>query len=82
MCSSSDVDTPSIMSFELLSGTSASSVTDMQDHASISSGASVFSISSSIHAKSLKHEYGHGLNNCSEVHQLPADSEELGKPGQ
>jgi hypothetical protein len=81
MYSSSDVDTESIMSFEPFSGTSASSATDMQDHASISSGASIFSISSSIRAQSFKHEYGRGLNNYSEVYQLPADDEELERLG-
>lgn len=82
MCSSSDVDTASVMSFEPFSGTSASSATDIQDHASISSGASVFSMSSSIRAQSFKHEYGRGLNNYSEVYQLPADGEELDRLGQ
>jgi len=79
--SSSDTDTASVMSFEPFSGTSASSATDMQDHASISSGVSVFSMSSSIRAQSFKHEYGRGLNNYSEVYQLPADDEELDRLG-
>jgi hypothetical protein len=76
------MDTASVMSFEPFSGTSASSATDIQDHASISSGASVFSMSSSVRAQSFKHEYGRGLNNYSEVYQLPADDEELDRLGQ
>ena len=81
MCSGSDTDSASVMSFEPFSGISASSATDAQDHASISSGASVFSMSSSIRAQSFKHEYGRGLNNYSEVYQLPADDEELDRLG-
>ncbi|KAF9654170.1 hypothetical protein BDM02DRAFT_41922 [Thelephora ganbajun] len=77
MRSSSDIDTASVMSFEPFSCASGSSATDMEDHASISSGASIFSMSSSIRAQSLKHEYGRGLNNYSEVYQLPGDDEEL-----
>jgi len=71
------MDTASVMSFEAFSGISTSSATDIQDQASISSGASVFSMSSSTRAQSFKHEYGRGLNNYSEVYQLPADDEEL-----
>ena len=78
----SDADTASLMSFEPFSGLSASSATDIQDHASISSGASVFSMSSSIRTQSFKHEYGRGLNNYSDVYQLPADGEELDRLGQ
>ena len=82
MCSSSDVDTASVMSFDPFScGTSASSVTDMEDYRSSSSGASVFSMSSSVRAQSFKHEYGRSLNNYSEVYQLPADDEELDRLG-
>lgn len=77
MCFGSDADTASVMSFEPFSGTSTSSATDILDHASISSGASIFSMSSSIRAQSFKHEYGRGLNNYSDVYQLPADDEEL-----
>ena len=69
------------MSFEPFSGISASSATDIEDHASISSGASVFSMSSSVRAQSFRHEYGRGLNNYSEVYQLPADDEELERLG-
>jgi hypothetical protein len=79
--SSSDMDTASDMSFEPFSGISASSATDIEDHASISSGASVFSMSSSVRAQSFRHEYGRGLNNYSEVYQLPADDEELERLG-
>ena len=82
MSCSSDADTASVMSFEPFSGISASSATDMQDHASISSGASIFSMSSSIRAQSFKHEYGRGLNNYSDVYQLPADDEELDRLSQ
>ena len=82
MGSSSDQETASVMSFDPFTGTSASSATDIQDHTSISSGASVFSMSSSIRAQSFKHEYGRGLNNYSEVYQLPADDEELDRLGQ
>ena len=76
-CLNSDADTASVMSFEPFSAASISSATDLQDHASISSGASIFSMSSSIRAQSFKHEYGRGLNNYSDVYQLPADDEEL-----
>jgi len=79
MCSGSDMDTASVVSFEPFSGMSTSSATDMQDHASISSGASVFSMTSSIRAQSFKREFGRDLNNYSEVYQLPADDEELGR---
>ena len=82
MYSNSDADTASLMSFEPFSGMSASSATDIQDHASMSSGASVFSMSSSIRTHSFKHEYGRGLNNYSDVYQLPADGEELDRLGQ
>lgn len=77
MHSGSDTDTASVVSFEPFGNGSISSATDMQDQASISSGASVFSMSSSIRAQSFRHEYGRGLNNYSEVYQLPADGEEL-----
>ena len=79
MFSGSDMDTTSVISFDPFAGASASSATDMQDddRASMSSGASVFSISSSVRAQSFKHEYGRDLNNYSEVYQLPADDEEL-----
>ncbi|KAF9786738.1 S-adenosyl-L-methionine-dependent methyltransferase [Thelephora terrestris] len=77
MCASSDIDTASVVSFEPFGNGSVSSATDMQDQASMSSGASVFSMSSSIRAQSFKHEYGRDLNNYSEVYQLPADDEEL-----
>ena len=82
MYSNSDADTANLMSFKPFSGTSASSATDIQDHASMSSGASVFSMSSSIRTHSFKHEYGRGLNNYSDVYQLPADGEELDRLGQ
>jgi hypothetical protein len=81
MCSSSDIDTASVVSFEPFGNGSVSSATDMQDQASISSGASVFSMSSSIRAQSFKHEYGRDFNNYSEVYQLPADGEELDRLG-
>jgi len=81
MYTSSDVETASVMSFEPFSYTSASSATDIQDHASISSGASVFSMSSSVRAQSFRLEYGRGLNNYSDVYQLPADDEELDRLG-
>ena len=80
-CSGSDMDTSSVVSFESFGDSSASSATDIQDHASISSGASVFSMSSSIRAQSFKYEYGRNLNNYSEVYQLPADGEELDRLG-
>ncbi|KAI9511740.1 S-adenosyl-L-methionine-dependent methyltransferase [Russula earlei] len=38
---------------------------------------SLYSVTSSIMAASYRHEYGRGLNNYSEVYQLPADDEEL-----
>ena len=81
MGSGSDVDTASVVSLESFGDVSISSATDIQDHASISSGASVFSMSSSVRAQSFKHEYGRGLNNYSEVYQLPADGEELDRLG-
>ena len=81
MSSTSDMDTASVVSFDSFGDVSLSSATDIQDHASISSGASVFSMSSSVRAQSFKHEYGRGLNNYSEVYQLPADGEELDRLG-
>ena len=42
---------------------------------------SVYSVTSSIRAASYRHEYGRGLNNYSEVYQLPADDEELDRLG-
>ena len=39
------------------------------------------SMSSSIHAQSFKHDYGRGLNDYSEVYQLPADGKELDRLG-
>lgn len=79
--SGSDMDTSSVVSFDSFGDVSLSSATDIQDHSSVSSGASVFSISSSVRAQSFKHEYGRGLNNYSEVYQLPADGEELDRLG-
>ncbi|KAI0308063.1 S-adenosyl-L-methionine-dependent methyltransferase [Multifurca ochricompacta] len=38
---------------------------------------SMYSVTSSIRATSYRQEYGRGLNNYSEVYQLPADDEEL-----
>ncbi|GLB35760.1 putative methyltransferase [Lyophyllum shimeji] len=38
---------------------------------------SVFSVTSSIRAQAVKHEFGRGINNYSEVYRLPADEEEL-----
>jgi len=38
---------------------------------------SIYSVTSSIRAASYRHEFGRGLNNYSEVYQLPADDEEL-----
>jgi hypothetical protein len=42
---------------------------------------SIYSVTSSIRAASYRHEYGRGLNNYSEVYQLPADDEELERLG-
>jgi hypothetical protein len=42
---------------------------------------SVYSVTSSLRAASYRHEYGRGLNNYSEVYQLPADDEELDRLG-
>jgi hypothetical protein len=42
---------------------------------------SVYSVTSSIRAASYRQEYGRGLNNYSEVYQLPADDEELDRLG-
>lgn len=38
---------------------------------------SIYSVTSSIRAASYRQEFGRGLNNYSEVYQLPADDEEL-----
>ncbi|KAF8272986.1 hypothetical protein EI94DRAFT_1717155 [Lactarius quietus] len=38
---------------------------------------SIYSVTNSIRAASYRHEFGRGLNNYSEVYQLPADDEEL-----
>jgi hypothetical protein len=42
---------------------------------------SLYSVTSSVRAASYRHEYGRGLNNYSEVYQLPADDEELDRLG-
>jgi len=42
---------------------------------------SLYSVTSSIRAASFRHEYGRGLNNYSDVYQLPADDEELDRLG-
>ena len=42
---------------------------------------SMYSVTSSIRAASYRHEFGRGLNNYSEVYQLPADDEELDRLG-
>jgi hypothetical protein len=42
---------------------------------------SVYSVTNSIRVASYRHEYGRGLNNYSEIYQLPADDEELDRLG-
>lgn len=42
---------------------------------------SIYSVTSSIRAASYRQEFGRGLNNYSEVYQLPADDEELDRLG-
>jgi hypothetical protein len=42
---------------------------------------SVYSVTSSIRATSYRHEYGRGINNYSDIYQLPADDEELERLG-
>jgi hypothetical protein len=41
----------------------------------------MYSVTSSIRAASYRQEYGRGINNYSEVYQLPADDEELERLG-
>jgi hypothetical protein len=78
----SDSDTESVVSCAPFSVASVSSATSRNsDDSSMSSGASVYSMSSDIRAQSYRHEYGRGLNNYSEVYQLPADEEELDRLG-
>jgi hypothetical protein len=42
---------------------------------------SVYSVTSSIRAASYRQQFGRGLNNYSDVYQLPADDEELDRLG-
>jgi len=74
----SDADSDSRMSLDPFSSDSVSSATSLEsDRRSMSSGNSVYSMTSANRAQSYRHEYGRGLNNYSEVYQLPADDEEL-----
>lgn len=73
----SDVDS------DLFSARSSTSSATSHD-VSMRSGSpapSVYSVTSSIRAASYRQEYGRGLNNHSEVYQLPADDEELDRLG-
>ncbi|KAI0001770.1 hypothetical protein BJV77DRAFT_13573 [Russula vinacea] len=68
---------------DIFSTRSAASSATSQD-VSMRSGSpapSIYSVTSSIRAASYRHEYGRGLNNYSEVYQLPADDEELDRLG-
>ncbi|KAH8986450.1 hypothetical protein EDB92DRAFT_1801899 [Lactarius akahatsu] len=74
-----DDDSHSDIESDIFSLRSAPSSATSYD-VSIRSGSpapSVSSVTSSIRATSYRQEYGRGLNNYSEVYQLPADDEEL-----
>lgn len=43
---------------------------------------SVYSVTSSLRAQSVRYEHGRGLNNYSEVYRLPADDAEIERLGQ
>lgn len=43
---------------------------------------SVYSVTSSLRARSIRYEHGRGLNNYSEVYRLPADDAEIERLGQ
>jgi hypothetical protein len=43
---------------------------------------SVYSVTSSLRAQSVRYEHGRGLNNYSEVYRLPADEAEVERLGQ
>ena len=76
-------DTFSDVDSDIFSTSSAATSATSYD-ASMRSGSpapSVYSVTSSIRAASYRHEYGRGLNNYSEVYQLPADDEELDRLG-
>jgi hypothetical protein len=78
-----DDDSFSDVESDIFSTRSATSSATSQD-VSMRSGSpapSVYSVTSSIRAASYRHEYGRGLNNYSEVYQLPADDEELDRLG-
>ena len=67
-------------SYARSAGGSSATTIDV-DMRSISSGISVFSMTSSMRAAAFRQEYGRGLNNYSEVYRLPADEEELARLG-
>lgn len=76
-------DSLSDVGSDIFSARSATSSATSHD-VSMRSGSpapSVYSVTSSIRAASYRHEYGRGLNNYSEVYQLPADDEELDRLG-
>ncbi|KAH9178870.1 hypothetical protein EDB89DRAFT_987720 [Lactarius sanguifluus] len=78
-----DDDSHSDVESDIFSLRSAPSSATSYD-VSIRSGSpapSVYSVTSSIRAASYRQEYGRGLNNYSEVYQLPADDEELDRLG-
>lgn len=82
MDSQSEADTESVVSFDPFSSRTVSSATSFDPEGnSMSSGDSVYSMTSSVRAQSYRHEYGRGLNNYSEVYKLPADDEELVRLG-
>ncbi|KAH9982736.1 S-adenosyl-L-methionine-dependent methyltransferase [Lactifluus volemus] len=62
--------------FSLRSGPSSATSCDVSMRSG-SPAPSMYSVTSSIRAASYRQQFGRGLNNYSEVYQLPADDEEL-----
>lgn len=66
--------------FSLRSGPSSATSCDVSMRSG-SPAPSMYSVTSSIRAASYRQQFGRGLNNYSEVYQLPADDEELDRLG-
>ena len=77
--SESDDDSDMLSDFSYSAASSATSY-DVSMR-SASPAPSQYSVTSSIRAQSYRLEFGRGLNNHSDVYQLPADDEELARLG-
>lgn len=60
---------------------SATTTSNASMGSSVSSAASVWSMTESMREQAFKQEYGRGINNYSDVYKLPADEEELERLG-